>query len=258
MNPSKSRFVILLAVTGALAVASAVTPRAQETQKLGETVDKTVGTQQETQKKQDGWAAEQAALLNRYRTAKANVEYLEKREAYEESEVSALEANIAELERRLVESKRLNESLQDTLNAVVGRLQTFVASDIPFLVEERSARVTSLKEEIAKPDVTGAEKLRRVLEALQVEANYGNTVEVYQEEVTVGGETIFADMLRIGRVSVYWRTPDGKRVGEYDRATGTWVELDEKYARPINMTVDMATRIRPTEIVNLPIGRIQP
>jgi len=258
MNSSKVRMMVLLAVTGALALASAVTPRAQEAKKLGETVDQTVDTQQQTQKQQDEWATEQAALVNRYRTARANVEYLEKREAFEESEVSALEANIAELERRLVESKRLNESLQDTLNAVVGRLQTFVSSDIPFLTEERSARVASLKEVIARPDVTGAEKLRRVLEGLQVEANYGNTVEVYQEEVAVGDETIYADMLRIGRVSVYWRTPDGKRVGEYDRATGKWVELDDKYARPINMTVDMATRLRPTEIVDLPIGRIEP
>lgn len=258
MNSSKVRMTLLLAVTSALAVASAVAPRAQEPKKLGETVDRTVGTQQQTQKQQDDWAAEQASLLNRYRTAKANVEYLEKREAFEESEVSALESNIAELERRLVESKKLNESLQDTLNAVVGRLEVFVANDIPFLTEERSARVASLKDEIAKPDVTGAEKLRRVLEALQVEANYGNTVEVYQEQVVVGDENIFADMLRIGRVSVYWRTPDGKRVGEYDRATGQWVELDDKYARNINMTVDMATRLRPTEIVDLPIGRIEP
>lgn len=258
MNRNKVRITTLLVVAVAAVVALNTVPRAQEAPKLGETVDKTVGTQQATQKKQDDWATEQAALLNRYRTAKANVEYLEKRESFEQSEVSALEANILELERRLLESTRLNESLQDTLNAVVGRLEEFVADDIPFLTEERSARVGSLKEEIARPDVTGAEKLRRVLEALQVEANYGNTVEVYQEQVQVGGETIFADMLRIGRVSVFWRTPDGKRVGEYDRASGTWIELDEKYTRPINLTVEMATRIRPTEIVDLPIGRIQP
>jgi hypothetical protein len=252
------RTATLVAVTASLAVTMAIAAHSQEAKKLGDTVDKTVGTQQATQKKQVDWASEQAALMARYRTAKANVEYLEKRESYEESEVSALEKNIAELERRLLESTRLNESLQDTLNAVMGRLETFVASDIPFLTEERSARVAAIKEEVARPDVTGAEKLRRVLEALQVEANYGNTVEVYQEQVAVGGEVIFADMLRIGRVSVYWRTPDGKRVGEYDRGTGSWLELDGKYARPINMTVDMATRIRPTEIVTLPIGRIQP
>lgn len=254
----RTGFAAPIALAAALAVTIAVAPRAQEAKKLGETVDGTVGTHQETQKRQDEWAAEQASLVARYRTAKANVEYLEKRESFEQSEVAALEANILELERRLLESARLNESLQDTLNAVVGRLESFVARDLPFLLEERNARVAAIKDEVSRPDVTGAEKLRRVLEALQVEANYGNTVEVYQEQMTLGGESIFADMLRIGRVSVYWRTPDGKRVGEYDRATDTWVELDGKYVRPVNMTVEMATRIRPTEIVELPIGRIQP
>lgn len=248
----------LLAAAALIAVTATAALHAQETKELGETVDKTVGTQQATQKKQDEWAAEQATLLNRYRTAKANVAYLEKRESFEQAELSAIEGNVGELERRLVESTRLNESLQDTLNAVVGRLEAFVARDLPFLVDERSARVTALKDEIARPDVTGAEKLRRVLEALQVEANYGSSVEVYQERVKVGEEEIFADMLRVGRISVYWRTPDGKRVGEYDRGTGSWVELDGKYVRPVNMTVDMANRIRPTELVNLPIGRIQP
>jgi hypothetical protein len=252
------RTATLLAVATALVVTVAGAPGAQEASKLGETVDKTVSTHQATQKQQVDWATEQAALVTRYRTAKANVEYLEKRESFEQSEVAALEANILELERRLAESTRLNESLQDTLNAVVDRLETFVANDLPCLVEERAARVAAIKEEVSRPDATGAEKLRRVLEALQVEANYGNTVEVYQEQVVVNDEALFADMLRIGRVSVYWRTPDGKRVGEYDRATGSWIQLDDKYVRPINMTVEMATRLRPTEIVNLPIGRIQP
>jgi hypothetical protein len=252
------RTATLFAAGALLVVMSAAAPSAQEAKKLGETVDKTVGTQQATQKKQDDWATEQAALVARYRTAKANVAFLEKRESFEQSEVAALEASILELERRLVESTRLNESLQDTLNAVVGRLETFVANDLPFLMEERTARVDALKEEVSRPDATGAEKLRRVLEALQVEANYGNTVEVYQEKMDIDGEPIFADMLRIGRVSVYWRTPDGKRVGEYDRASGGWIELDDKYVRSINKTVEMATRIRPIEIVDLPIGRIQP
>ncbi len=252
------RTATLVATAACLAVALAAAPRAQEAKKLGETVDKTVDTQQGTQKQQEGWAAEQAALTARYRTAKATIDYLEKRKQYEESEVNALESGIAELERRLVESDKLNESLQDTLNAVVGRLETFVKSDVPFLMEERNARLVSIKEEIARPDATGAEKLRRVLEALQVEANYGNTVEVYQEQIKVGDEQIFGDILRIGRVSVYWRTPDGKRVGEYDRAQHAWVELDGKYVRPVNMTVEMATRIRPTEVVELPLGRIQP
>jgi len=64
--------------------------------------------------------------------------------------------------------------------------------------------------------------------------------------------------VRIGRVSVYWLTPDGERVGEYDRAQGKWVELDHKYLDTITVTREMALRLRSVEVVSLPLGRIQP
>jgi hypothetical protein len=249
---------LLALAPGVLLAFAAATPLAQDAKQLGETVDKTLEIHRDIQKKQDDWSREESELAIRYRAAKANVEYLQKRKALEEKDVQALDQSIAELERRMVESVRLNDSLEDTLQSVVARLEEFVSGDLPFLMEERKARIEGVKEVIAKPGVTGAEKLRRVLEALQVEANYGSAVEVYQEKIMVGGEEVYADMVRVGRLSVFWRTPDGKRVGEYDRAQHQWVELDEQYVRVINETREMALRLRSTEIVLLPLGRIQP
>lgn len=255
MKLISQRVVLVTALVVALAAASA---RSQDAAQLSETVKKTVETHQQTQKKQQDWANEQADLTARLRAARAQVEFFEKKKALEEKEVAALDKGIAELERRMVESVRLNDSLVDTLNAVVVRLEKFVANDLPFLKEERTARIAGVKEALARPDYTGAEKLRRVLEALQVEANYGSVAEVYQEKIMVNGEEVHADMVRVGRVSVYWLTPDGERVGEYDRAQGKWVELDHKYLRTINQTREMALRLRSVEVVSLPLGRIQP
>jgi hypothetical protein len=225
---------------------------------VGKTVDKTVGIDKDTQKKRDDWAAEKADLVARYRTAKANVEYLQDRKAVEEKKLSALQDAIAELERRLGESDRLNASLQDSLETVVARLDDWVGRDLPFLLQERRTRVESLENAVASPDITGAEKLRRVMEALMIEAQYGGTVEVTQQKIDVSGEELFVDILRLGRISVFWRTPDGRRVGEFDRASGHWVELPGKYNRNIGMAMEMASRVRPVEIINLPLGRIVP
>lgn len=260
----RKRNATLVALVTGIAIAVAAAPlfaqeaKPEDAKQLGETVDKTLETHRAIQKKQDDWSREQAELSVRYRSAKANVDYLEKKKAFEEKEVAALDHSIAELRRRMVESVRLNESLEDTLNAVVARLEVFVNGDLPFLHEERKARIEGVKAVIAKPDVTGAEKLRRVLEALQVEANYGNVAEVYQEKIMVGDEEVLADMVRVGRLSVYWRTPDGKRVGEFDRGQGRWVELDGKYVRVINDTREMALRLRSIEVAMLPLGRISP
>ncbi len=246
-----------LAAAAGVAIAIAAA-HAQDAAQLSDTVQKTVATYQDTQKKQQEWANEQADLTARLRAARAQVEFFEKRKALEEKEVGALDHGIAELNRRMVESVRLNEDLVDTLDAVVARLETFVEGDLPFLMEERRARIAGVKDALARPDYTGAEKLRRVLEALQVEANYGNVTEVYQEKIMVNDEEIFADMVRVGRVSVYWLTPDGKRVGEYDLAQNKWVELDHKYLEPIKVTREMALRLRSVEVTTLPLGRIQP
>lgn len=239
--------------SGAVIVAGA-----QEGKSLSDTVAKTVETQQQTQKKQEAWAEEKNDLAARYKAAKAQVDYLEKTKAFEQNEVGELDKGIAELNRRMVESAKLKDNLEDSLNVVVNKLDGFIKQDIPFLMDERNARIASVREAIAKPEVSGAEKLRRVLEALQVEANYGNTVDVSQERIKVGNDEVSADVIRIGRVSVYWRSPDGKRVGEFDRATNQWVERDHKYAENINDVRDMVLRLRSTKVITLPLGRIQP
>ena len=243
--------LLLLALTAALVPAALGND-------LEETVDGTLAVEQQTQEQREAWAEEKAELLARYRNAKVNVEYLDERLTVEGEKAAALQDRIDEFERRLDESSRLQGSLQDTLDVVMERLEGWVEGDLPFLVEERQARLSELRKELARPDVHGAEKLRRLLEALQVEVTYGGTVEVHQEKIRVAGEEIHADILRLGRVSAFWKTPDNARFGEYDRASAAWVELPSKYKRTLVTTYEMASRIRPVELVALPLGRIQP
>jgi hypothetical protein len=247
--------VLMAAATAPLMTPLQARPQADDVRK---TVDGTIQVQKETQQQQDQWEKEKTELVARYRAAKANVEYLRDRKALEGKRSQALDDAIAELERRLDESGRLQASLQDSLTAIVGRLEGWVEVDLPFLLEERRQRLAALREELVKPDVTGAEKLRRVLEALQVETGYGSSMDVAQQRIEVGGETLFVDVFRLGRISVFWRTPDGKRVGEYNRAAGEWVELPGKYKRSIGEAMDMAARVKPVELIALPLGRIQP
>ncbi len=238
----------------------AVAPATAQTdaKDAAEVVDDTVDIQQQTQQRQEDWAAERSDLLVRYREAKANVQYLTERVALESEKSAALDERIAELRRRLAESQRLAASVQDTMNAVLVRLEDWFARDLPFLPAERATRLASLREELVRPDVASAEKLRRLLEALQVEAGYGATVEVYQDQIELMGEDLFVDVLRLGRLSLFWRTSDGKRVGEYDRGSGCWVELPGKHNRSIMLAMEMASRMRPVELINLPLGRIAP
>jgi len=220
-------------------------------------VDETVATEQDTQETKDEWADQKAELVNRYRAAKASVEWLHERTAVENQRAEALDDRVAELERRLEESGRLQAVIQDSMVAVLHRLEDVVAEDLPFLPQERQHRLESLRSELARPEVAPAEKLRRLLEALLVEAQYGATVEVTQEKIAIDGQEKFVDMLRLGRLALFWRTPDGDQIGTWDPAREQYVLLPGSYSRTLEHAMEMATRMRPVQLLSLPLGRIE-
>jgi len=211
-----------------------------------------------TQKNEDAWAGEKATLMASYRSLKANKEHLEKVKLNTEKTWIVQKALVEETERKIKEAARIREELQTYLESVVTRLEESIKKDLSFLSKERSVRLTSIKQTLDRPDKTGAEKYRRVMEALQVETGYGNTVEVYQETIEFVDQETLMDILRVGRLSVFCQAPDGKVVGHYDREAEKWVPLPSKYRMDINKAVEMARRERTIELVKLPIGRIIP
>lgn len=231
---------------------------AQTADDLADTVDETIGIAKGAQEKKDEWSVEKSALENRYRVAQANVEWLRQRITVEDQRAKALDDRVLELNRRLDESGRLQAVIQDSLVAVLRRLEQVVAADLPFLLDERRHRLAGLRNELAKPDVTSAEKLRRLLEGMLIEAQYGGSVEVSQEKITISGQERFVDMLRVGRLSMFWRTPDGNQIGTWDPVSETYAELPGSYSRTLQKAMEMATRIRPVQLLSLPLGRIQP
>ncbi len=249
--------LISILLLGVLVAASPAPGQPPETA-LREKVQGSVEIRQDTQEKEDTWHREELTLISRYRSANSRIRTLEEQVDQSQEKARLLKERIRELSRRLEESERLEAGLQEVMDATLGRLERWVQQDLPFLPEERAARLRSLKEALTPGDTLPAGKLRRLLEALQVECEYGDSVEVYQQEIQVDGESVFADILRLGRLSIFWQTPDGKRVGEYDRAADRWVELPPRYRKGIQMATEMANKTRPVELTRLPLGRISP
>lgn len=237
---------------------SGAAARAQTGTAVRDTVAGNIDIRRQTQISEDAWAGEKDALTARYRQARAAIAWLEERREVQSGRVTAIEGRVAELERRLAEADRLEGSLEDTLRVILERLDASVENTLPFLPEERAFRLKTLHDDMVRPDLAAAEKLRRLLEALQVETGYGSTVEVYQDAISVEGETVHADILRLGRVALFWMTPDRARGGVYDQGAAAWGTVDGGDLRRIGLAMDMAQRRRPAELVDLPVGRIAP
>jgi hypothetical protein len=66
-----------------------------------------------------------------------------------------------------------------------------------------------------------------VIEAYQIENDYGRTIEAYKDTVEVDGVQQEADFLRIGRVSLAYQTIGGGTTGAWDKEAGQFVKLDD-------------------------------
>ncbi len=132
-------------------------------------------------------------------------------------------------------------------------LEAFIELDVPFLLEERRARAAALAELMGRSDVTEAEKYRRIMEAYQIENEYGRTIEAYEGELDLGGQTRAVNFLRLGRVSLIYQTLDGTEAGVWDRDAKTWTALGGDARIPIRQGLRIARKQAPPDLLHLPV-----
>ena len=157
-----------------------------------------------------------------------------------------------QLNNQIAEMDALNESMDQVsvierqitplMMRMITGLEQFVALDVPFLTEERSKRIASLKEMMDRADITSSEKFRRLLEAYQVEVDYGRTIEAYTALLNVDGQEREVDFLRIGRLELIYLTRDGKKAGSWDKETKSFVELPDSAISQINKGLRIACK----------------
>lgn len=252
------RLVTMILIAGLLSAGWAARGQDKPAAAARRDVDAALAADRAAQQSRSDWETERRTLRSRHDGLQTDVGHLERRITREAAAVAALEAKATELRRRLVEADRLTDNLEDTLVVLLDRLVAEVDADLPFLPDERQRRLATLRGDLDHPDTPAAEKLRRVLEAYQIEASYGGTVELVTDVIDLDGREIHAEILRVGRLALFWRTPDGARSGTWDPAAGAWVTLDRRHHRALGQAIDMASRRRPVEIIGLPIGRIEP
>jgi hypothetical protein len=105
-----------------------------------------------------------------------------------------------------------------------------------------------------RADVTSSEKFRRVLEAYQVEVEYGRTIEAYPALINVAGQEREVDFLRIGRLELMYVTKDGKMAGIWEKETKQFKELPDTNISQINKALRIARKQLAPDMLTLPIN----
>lgn len=219
-------------------------------------VDRAIVTRQNTQKKQDQWEQEKALLIAEYEQLKQQQDALSDEHKTLSSEESKHRELLAELVTRKQENLKIQKEMMPFLKEVQATLEELIAEDPPFLLAERKTRLQKLESVMNDLEITIAEKYRKVMEALFVEAEYGNTIEVCQEKIEISGNEILADIFRLGRISLFSLALDQQSAALFNVAENRWTPLDKEYIPSIKAAVGMGKKRRTVEVISLPVGRL--
>ncbi|MFP4531326.1 MAG: DUF3450 domain-containing protein [Desulfobacterales bacterium] len=209
------------------------------------------------QKQADEWSQEKEQLISEIRQNKTQLDWATYQSRRYAAYIEREKEKIEELERRKAEMRSLRRNLEPYLSKLIASLEDFIARDLTFLAQERQERIQYLRDSVNDYHLSMSEKLHRVIEALQVEAEYGRSIEANPATLNVQGQSIEAEVLRVGRIAVFFHSMDGEKVGRWKPESETWEYISADFSRTISDTIEMAKQQKSVELVDLPIGEVK-
>lgn len=207
-----------------------------------------------SQKKIDGIADQIQTKLQQFKAVNKEIDGLTVYNTQMQVQIDNQLSELSDLANSIEQVSIIERQVSPLMARMITTLEAFVSLDVPFLPEERSKRLSSLNRMMERADVSTSEKFRRVLEAYQVEVDYGRTIEAYSDILELDGSEIDVDFLRIGRVAFIYQTRDGSRMGLWDNDAKAWEALDAGYRSDINKAMRIARKQLAPDLVVVPLN----
>ncbi|ALM91796.1 MULTISPECIES: DUF3450 domain-containing protein [Alteromonas] len=243
-----------LLIAGAL-VATPVL--AQDDEVLNPVIDEAAKINESAAKSQEkinGITDQIDSKLQQFKTLMKEIEGLEVYNTQLRKQISSQEQEMDDLNAAIDEVSVVERQITPLMMRMIDGMEQFIALDVPFLPEERKNRVMDLKAMMDRADVAASEKFRRVMEAYQVEMDYGRTMEAYSGLHTINGQERDVEFLRLGRTALIYQTRDASSQGVWNKQTRQWEELDSSYRTQITKGLRMAKKQLAPDLLMLPVA----
>jgi hypothetical protein len=156
------------------------------------------------------------------------------------------------LRRQIDDVELVGREVTPLMLGMIDAIENFVELDVPFQPQERAERIAALHTLMGRSDVTDAERYRRIMEAYQVENEFGRTIEAYQGQLSLDGAERTVDYLRVGRVAFLYQTLDGTETGVWDQKNRGWVDASD-YGSSVRLGLRMARKQVAPDLIKLPL-----
>ena len=208
-----------------------------------------------SQAKIDRLADETRDLLTDYKTVMKQVDGLKVYNARLQRQIDAQMQQVAQIDESIDQSAIIQRQMTPLVIRMIDGLEQFVQLDVPFNKEERMQRVQFLRDNLDRADVSVAEKFRGVLEAYNIELQYGRGIDTYRGTIEIDGSPRDVDFLRVGRIALVYQSTDGALSGAWDKSVGDWVDLPAgEYDAAIRKGIRIAKKQATIELLNMPIA----
>ncbi len=253
MHRLKKALLVALACTGVLAGAQAAQADTLEAVlDVGKAKNEAA---RKSQAKVDRLADETRDLLTEYKTVSKQIDGLKVYNARLQRQIDNQLARIEQIDVSIDQTTVIQRQMTPLVIRMIDGLEQFVELDVPFQKDERLKRVNDLRSAIDRADISVAEKFRGVLEAYNIELQYGRGIDTYRGTIDLGGTEREVDFLRVGRVALVYQTTDGTTSGAWDTEARSWVELPSgDYDSAIRKGIRIAKKQATIELLNMPVS----
>ena len=192
------------------------------------------------------------SLEDQYRAINKEIDGLKVYNRLMRAQVEGQAATLEDIGLSMDQVDVINRQIFPLMERMIDGLEQSISLDVPFLMEERTKRIDDLKSIMERSDVTVAEKFRKVMEAYQIENDYGTSSEYYTESLTIDGATRSFNMLRIGRIGLYFQSDDTKVTGRWNNESRSW-EIDNSARNEVRKGLRMARQLIAPELIIIPV-----
>ncbi len=208
-----------------------------------------------SQAKIDKLADETRDLLNDYKTVNKQIDGLKVYNARLQRQIDNQVKQMADIDESIDQVTVIQRQMTPLVIRMIDGLEKFIELDVPFHMDEREQRIAFLRSNIDRNDVSIAEKFRQVLEAYQIENEYGRGIEAYKGSVDIDGQEREVNFLSIGRVALLYQTTDTELSGAWDQSSRSWVPLDRgEYRNAIMAGLRIARKEAAIDLLTLPVA----
>ncbi|MAM96506.1 MAG: hypothetical protein CMQ66_01655 [Gammaproteobacteria bacterium] len=197
-------------------------------------------------------STEKDSLLAEWKVVVKQVEGLKIYNEQKRRQIKAQEERMVTLAEQTRQVVVIQRQIPPLMERMADSLEQFVSLDAPFSLPERVKRINQVRATLSDPKVTASEQVRQVLEAYNIEREYGRTIETYEDAIVIDGEEKVVNILRIGRLALMYQLKDQSQAGIWDSEQNDWVEVSG-YRLPVRDGIRMANKTAPLDLLAVPV-----